>query len=263
MYGKQIDNIRAEEKVDHKNSETEKTIFHQILNSDLDPRERTSTRLIEEARTLIGAGTVTTAHTLTVASFHLLDNPEVLQKLLTELKSAFPDPSMPPSLPELERLPYLSAVVNEALRFTGPEHRFQRIAPDRALHFNEWVIPAGTPVSMTAMMMHRNASIFPSPQAFIPERWIGNRAGSTGSDQAPKRLDRYLAPFGKGTRACLGMNLALAEVYMTLANVFRRFEMELYETTRERDIDIQYDFVNGLPSLDSLGVRVMVKAVKA
>lgn len=263
MYGDQIERIRQEEKVEYKASEIESTIFHQILHSDLDPRERTQSRLVEEARLVIGAGTVTTANNLKVISFHLVNNASILQKLLAELVTAFPEPAKPPTLPELERLPYLSAIVNEGLRLAGSSHRFQRVAPDRALYYNGHVIPAGTPVSMTTTLTHHNPSIFPSPQAFIPERWLDNSAGPTGSDNAPKRLDRYLVPFSKGTRACLGMNLALAELYMTLASVFRRFEMELWETTWERDIETKYDFITPSPSLESVGVRVMVKAVRA
>lgn len=110
--------------------------------------------------------------------------------------------------------------MNEGLRLTGASHRFQRVALDRALHYNEHVIPAGTPVSMPTMLTHHNTSIFPSPQAFVHERWLDNSARSTGSDNAPKRLDGYLVPFSKGTRAGMGLNLALAELYMALASGF-------------------------------------------
>ncbi|KAA6414183.1 MAG: P450 monooxygenase [Lasallia pustulata] len=245
---RQIDNIRVEEKVSDKS--TENTIFHKILRSDLDPQERTTVRLVEEARTLIGAGTITTANALKVASYHLLANPRALQLLTAELKTAIPDPAHPPSLPQLEQLPYLSAVINEGLRFSSLAHRMQRIAPDRPLLFHEWVIPPGTPLSMTSFLVHHDASVFPSPDAFMPERWLG---------RSEKRLDRYLVPFSKGTRACLGMNLALAEIYVALANVFRRFELELWETEWERDVRVTHDFVNPFPSMESPGVRVLVK----
>ncbi len=53
-------------------------------------------------------------------------------------------------------------------------------------------------------------------------------------------------------------SLAYAELYLVTATVFRRFDYELYETTR-RDMDLAHDF--GVPhaALDSKGVRVIVK----
>ena len=59
-------------------------------------------------------------------------------------------------------------------------------------------------------------------------------------------------------RSC---SLALAELYIILACLFRRFDIELYDTTRERDIDMKSDFLVGETSPESLGVRV--KAVSA
>ena len=53
-------------------------------------------------------------------------------------------------------------------------------------------------------------------------------------------------------------SLATAELYLTLAAVFRQFDMELYETTRE-DVDIVHGFFASSPRLDSKGVRVLVK----
>jgi cytochrome P450 len=99
-------------------------------------------------------------------------------------------------------------------------------------------------------MMHENPRIFPEPHEFRPDRWLQGRS--------KERLDRYLAPFSKGTRSCIGINLAHAELYLTLAAVFREFDLELYETTRE-DVDIAHDAFSAAPRLDSKGVRVLVK----
>lgn len=55
-------------------------------------------------------------------------------------------------------------------------------------------------------------------------------------------------------------SLAIAELYITLATITRRFEMENYETTVD-DIKIVRDFFVGVPKLDSLGVRAVVTGV--
>ena len=109
-------------------------------------------------------------------------------------------------------------------------------APDR-----DWVIPPGTPVSMTSALIHHDESIFPESYDFQPERWIGNPG-----------LDRYLVSFSKGSRSCVGINLAYAEMYLWLAGVFRRYgspevrfktdegALELFETDRS-DVEMWAD----------------------
>ena len=101
---------------------------------------------------------------------------------------------------------------------------------------------------MTSMIQHADPSKFPDPQKFDPERW------TKGSE----RLEKYLVNFSKGTRQCLGMNLANAELYLTLATVFRRFNIELYETTA-RDAEIAHDFFIPHAHADSKGVRIVFK----
>ena len=50
---------------------------------------------------------------MAVSCFHVLNTPSIYKQLYEELMNAFPDPNMQPTLPELEKLPYLTAVVQE------------------------------------------------------------------------------------------------------------------------------------------------------
>lgn len=93
---------------------SQRTIFHEMLNSKLPPHELTLDRLHHEAASILGGGIDTTKTALTVASFFIIRNPEVHQRLRQELLEAIPDPSAKPrKLAELEALPYLNAVVQE------------------------------------------------------------------------------------------------------------------------------------------------------
>ncbi|TVY80571.1 Cyrochrome P450 monooxygenase [Lachnellula suecica] len=227
----------------------DKNIFQSLLDSSLPAEEKTVERLRQEAQLVVGAGSDTVANVLTVTTFHLLANAEKLAKLVQELEKAMLDPKTPAKLGDVENLPYLSAVVQEGLRLAyGLCTRLQRISPDEDLQFREWSIPAGTPVGMTSVLMHHDESIYPNSYDFIPERWIDN----------PK-LDRYLVTFSKGSRMCIGMNLARAEIYLTLATIFRRYKVELFDTIRERDIDLKYDHFLPYPSKESRGVRAIFK----
>ena len=157
------------------------------------------------------------------------------------------DPDRKACLADFEHMPYLTSVMLEGLRLSyGVSTRLQRIAPDRRLQFNEWSIPAGTPVGMTSVFMHHNERIFPDSYTFLPERWMDS--------EQRKMLETYLVSFTKGSRQCVGMNLARAEMLLAMAKIYRDVEFELYETTRE-DVTLAHELFLPFPKRGSKGVR--------
>ncbi|KAL5325161.1 hypothetical protein ACEPPN_006284 [Leptodophora sp. 'Broadleaf-Isolate-01'] len=229
-----------------------RTVFHTLIDSNLPAEEISKDRMAQEAQVIIGAGADTTAHALSTITFHLLNSPEKLKKLTKELAEAFVDLDTSLKLTAVEKLPYLSAVIQEGLRLSyGLSTRLARIAPNEALQYKEYSIPAGTPVGMTSVMMHHNETIFPDSYTFTPERWM--------DPGAAKKLERYMVTFTRGSRQCIGMNLAKAELFLTIATVFRRYELELFDTIRERDIDLAYDGFLPQPSPEAKGFRVVFK----
>ncbi|KAA8642815.1 cytochrome P450 [Aspergillus tanneri] len=242
-------------------------VLHGLLNSGLPPSEKSISRLRQETRVLVLAGQDSTASTLSAITFQLLSNPEKLSKLKEELAAAIPDPESFPPCSQIETLPYLTAVIKEGLRLhPGAVLRMQRVSPEKPLIYRDtkrcitWTIPPGTPVSMTSLLIHKNSEIFPNPEAFQPERWLANQ-----------RLDRYMLAFSKGTRMCLGVNLAYQELYIFLAGIFRRYDLyresekntgptlALYETVRETDVDAVAEMVVAAPALGSKGTQIIVR----
>lgn len=107
---------------------------------------------------------------------------------------------------------------------------------------------------MDAYHIHMNEEIFPDPNKFDPERWLGNPKGPNGLHP----LSFYMVSFSRGARNCLGMNLAWMELYVGLATIFRRHDFKLFETTRD-DVDFKIDLVRPMPQRESTGVRVTVQ----
>lgn len=176
------------------------SIFNALVDPALPPEERTIGRLTEEGMIVLGAGAETTANTLTLGTFHLLKNPATLQKLRNELvTTVMPHANSRPAWTELERLPYLTAVVNETLRLAvGGSWRMPRIPTQETLICHGYEIPPGTPLIMSSWFVHMNPDIFPNPEVFDPERWIA------GSERG-EHLSRYITNFAKGSRNCLGI----------------------------------------------------------
>ncbi|KAE8441145.1 hypothetical protein EG329_005828 [Mollisiaceae sp. DMI_Dod_QoI] len=259
--GANIESIRKSGKLSDTDHDT---IFHHLLKSDLPPSEKTTHRLTDEGITVVGAGSHTVAWTLSVACYEILASPTIFKNIKAEFSTIKTDEaSLAVFLAQLEKLPYLTAVIKEALRLAyGVSLRIPRTAPDTVLNYKGWEIPPGTAVAMTTVLLHQDSNIFPQPLEFKPERWLNDKERS---------LDRYLTSFSAGSRVCLGMNLAWAELYLTLWGLFSAFGgegvrgegdkaiLELYETDRS-DVQIRKDFFFPTVKESSKGVRVVVKS---
>lgn len=68
--------------------------------------------------------------------------------------------------------------------------------------------------------------------------------------------DALADPWKSRMTNLLWFSLAYAELYIIIACVFRRFDLELYDTERHRDLDIVRDCAIGETSVESRGVRV-------
>ncbi|KAF2027534.1 cytochrome P450 [Setomelanomma holmii] len=219
------------------------TIFAELLKSDLEVLEKEPQRLADEAAAVVGAGTETTSWALSVMTYHLLTKPELLAKLTKELRNVIDDPQHLPAWPVLEALPYLGAVIQEGLRLSyGVSSRTARIPTEENLLYRgewnkkpvEYAVPKGYAVGMSAVITHHDERAFPNSYAFIPERWLGE------NNQRRKDVERSMLAFSKGSRSCLGMNLALCELHLCLAGLVLRVlpHMRLHDTTEE---DLAYD----------------------
>ncbi|KAJ5108558.1 benzoate 4-monooxygenase cytochrome P450 [Penicillium angulare] len=228
-----------------------RTIFHELLSSKLPPQELEAERIRDEAFSLMTAGSGTTNETLRIISITIYETTNKSKRLHEELEAAIPDINQPPSLTALQNLPYLTAVIKEGLRMSDPvAHRINRQFPDTPFDYHGTFIPANAVVGMSAIITHHNEDLFPQPYTFRPERWLGLDG---------QRLDRFLVTFNKGTRACLGINLAQAELTIILAAVFRQFDFDVSQVKRERDIDVSRSFIQGAQAPDSVGILVKVK----
>ncbi|KAI1375659.1 cytochrome P450 [Hypoxylon crocopeplum] len=248
------------------------TVFGELLTSGLPEQGKSLGRLSDEAASVLTAGTETTSFTLAVLTYHVLSRPEILAKLTAEVASAVHDPNHLPPWAALERLPYLSAVIQEGLRLSyGTTARSARIAPDEDLVYRgswnppgrsekgaaaaavEYVIPRGFAVGMSTPLLHHDEAIFPDSYAFVPERWLDDNM------KRKKELDRYLMSFSRGPRVCVGMHLATCELYLAVAALTLRVfpHMRLFETT-EDDVKWDHDMIVPLIRDDRKGVRVVV-----
>jgi len=169
--------------------------------------------LIDELFALLIGGHETSAITLAWTLERLLRQPETLARLRGELDEAFGDG--PVTARGVERLRYLPAVIDEALRLFPVATSIPRRLTSE-LEVGGYRLAAGTRVFPAPAVLHFRDDLWDDPSAFRPERFLGDRPSPF----------HYL-PFGGGSRACLGRPFALVEMRLVLAELVRRVDFEL------------------------------------
>ncbi|RDW57227.1 hypothetical protein BP5796_12677 [Coleophoma crateriformis] len=226
------------------------TIFHALL----DEQSVIKGKKKEDLETMTGVGALiyvaaveTTAHAMTTITYSVAKDVKILKRLQQELDEAFPNPLEEMSLTKLEALPFLTAVIYEGLRLSyGVASRLPRIVPQSGFEFDKYFLPPGVQVGMSAYTVHTDEAIFPDPFTFNPDRWIGR----------VKQLEKYLVSFSKGSRQCIGMNLAFCEIYVTLGMLFRRYDVTVHETD-DADMKVTADYFNAWSNKDARKLQII------
>ncbi|KAF9457911.1 cytochrome P450 [Collybia nuda] len=229
----QVDKFLASE-AELENADHE-TVYHHLIRPKSEKNHETPSRasLFDEALVLLQAGSDTVGHTCIIGTFHALRDNHIHMKLSNELQEAWPNKEARISLSTLERLPYLTAFIKESLRVShGVITPLARVVP-KDTTIAGYPVPAGTIVSTGSTFMHNEPGVFLDPLKFNPERWLA---------EDTRDLDNHFVPFSRGPRMCIGFNLAWCELYLIFANIFRKLDMEIFETT-EKDFDYKEIFV--------------------
>lgn len=211
---------------------------HDILQWLIDHKDRdgnllSPTRLEQEAKAPIFAGSDTTSGNLRAMILYVYSHPRVHGRLLAEIAAAEADGRL--SFPtarfdEIARhVPYLAAVRKEALRMMpvagGP---FFRAVPHRGATVEGHSLPGGTEVGITHWAIARDPAFWgPDVDVFRPERW------EEDADEERKRLrDLGDVFFSRAGRLCTGRNVATMEIYKVFVALMRRFEVQIVRPDR-------------------------------
>ncbi|KAK2589590.1 hypothetical protein QQS21_012733 [Conoideocrella luteorostrata] len=154
------------------------------------------------------AGSDTTATAIRATLLHIITNPRVLNKLLSEIESA--DPGWPViSDAAARRMPYLQAVVKEGLRIWPPVVGLMaKEVPQGGDTFKGVFLPEGTRIGYCAWGIFRKKEVWgQDADEFKPERWMD--ASPTKRKEMDETLDLV---FGYGRWQCLGRNVAQMEL---------------------------------------------------
>ncbi|CAK5273560.1 unnamed protein product [Mycena citricolor] len=210
--------------------------------------------VISECMGHMVAGTDTASISLSYFLWELTRRQDILHKLHAEIDSVMPDPSVVPDLKVLNGMEYLNAFIKEGLRVYGAvPSLLERVVPSStSKHFlgpegfdlMGYALPPGTIVATQAWSMHRDSAVFPSPETFLPERWLPRRDADADRDaERLARMSAQMMAFGTGSRICGGQNLAYIIMRVVLVTVLRNFDVEAAPGTDEKTMDMRDSFV--------------------
>ncbi len=155
----------------------------------------------DELLTLLAAGHETTASTLGWAFERIIRHPDLLAALVEEADNGGHELRQATIL-EVQRA---RTVIDFAAR---------RVYPP-TYQLGEWVIPQGDSLIVSIASIHDDPSVFPDPERFDPQRYIGNKPSAFA-----------WIPFGGGTRRCVGAAFANMEMDVVLRTVLCHFTIE-------------------------------------
>ncbi|KAK3343689.1 benzoate 4-monooxygenase cytochrome P450 [Lasiosphaeria hispida] len=188
-----------------------------LQRQEVEETEFSNVFIAAQLSDVVIAGTDTTATALDSANYFLMKSPEAMQKLRDEIRGRFKryEDITPATTADL---PYLNAVIEEGLRLFSPvAWPPSRIVPPGGDTVDGHFLPGGTWVSTGYYAAPHSASNFKDPYEFHPERWLSNNPTDN--------LDAS-QPFGVGTRACIGKQLALTEIRLIMAKLHYKYDIE-------------------------------------
>lgn len=138
------------------------------------------------------AGTETSSTTMEWAMSLLLNHPQAMKKVVTEIEAKVGfDHLLDES--DLEKLTYLQNVINETFRLYPPAPLLLPHESSSDCTVCGYDVPQSTMLIVNLWTMHRDPKLWVDAERFIPERFE--------DEEGP----RYkLIPFGVGRRACPG-----------------------------------------------------------
>ncbi|KFX94972.1 hypothetical protein V490_04061 [Pseudogymnoascus sp. VKM F-3557] len=218
--------------------EPHRDILARLLEvSEKDPSKLTFEEIIALTTTNLIAGSDSTAIGLRAILYFLCRTPKSYKRLQAEVDGAFDTGALttPVKYADGSKLPYLNAVVTEALRaHAATGFVLEREVPEGGVTIAGEYIPAGTIVGINSWVMHANKSVYgEDAESFRPERWLDEENEGEAFEERLREMKRCNMAFGAGPRVCIGRNISMMEIIKFIPALVRMYDFRLAEPEKE------------------------------
>ncbi|GFF26424.1 hypothetical protein IFM58399_01412 [Aspergillus lentulus] len=200
-----------------------------------DANHMTPAEVASEATNLIIAGPGSTAAALTAVIFYMgTKEGQTWQERIRDQGRASHSNDLGPSSPELQ------AVIKETLRLTAPfPTAFPRVirpGAEMAIPSLAAPLPVGTMVSANTFVLGRSRELWGNDAGeWEPRRWLG-------SEQHRREMETKFVAFSKGSRSCIGRELALLVLAQAVIGIIQQWRFRSRgELQGKSFLEMQYD----------------------
>ncbi|XP_010941086.1 cytochrome P450 89A2 [Elaeis guineensis] len=202
-------------------------------------RKLSESEMVNLCSEFMNAGTDTTATALQWIMANLVKHQAIQGKLAEEIKRVVGSEAEVIKEEDLQKMPYLKAVIMEGLRRHPPGHFLLPHTVTGDMTLNGYLIPTGADVNVMLAEIGRDEKVWEEPLEFKPERFLAGGPGE-GVDMTGSREIKMM-PFGVGRRMCPGLGLAMLHLEFFVANLVREFEWKAVEG-EEVDLSEKLEF---------------------
>ncbi|KAI3818387.1 hypothetical protein L1987_12193 [Smallanthus sonchifolius] len=194
----------------------------------------TQTEMVSMCSKFLVGGTEATSNALQWIMANLVKHPCIQSKLYDEIVAVVgpPPPPSPPGVDHelelviteenLQKIPYLKAVILEGLRRHPPGHIVLPHRVTEEVELQGYKIPKGATINFMVAEMGWDPEVWDDPMEFKPERFLMNDGSGVGFDVGGSKGIKMM-PFGAGRRICPGADLALLHLEYFVANLIWYF----------------------------------------
>ena len=172
----------------------------------------------------LDGGTDTTSTALQWIMANIVKYPHIQRKLFEEINGVVGEGKEKVEEEDLQKMPYLKAVVLEGLRRHPPGHFVLPHSVTQDITFEGYVIPKYASLNFTVSEMNWNPKIWEDPMKFKPERFLNSKGNGDEVFDITGSREIKMMPFGAGRRICPGYGLAMLHLEYFLANLVWSFE---------------------------------------
>ncbi|CAJ2672104.1 unnamed protein product [Trifolium pratense] len=192
------------------------------------------------------AGTDTTSTTIEWVMANLVKHKHIQQRLVEEIEDVVGDKEETKVREEdLEKLPYLKALILEGLRRHPPSHYAIPHAVTEDVILNGYFVPKNGTVNFMVADIGLDPTVWKDPMVFKPERFLRDETSSSNILEAydiSGKKEIKMMPFGAGRRICPAYKLAMLHLEYFVANLVLNFEWKTLLSTENVDLSEKQEF---------------------
>lgn len=206
-----LDRLIAQAKADPALEERADVLAMMVQSTHLDGTPMENAEIRDQLVTMLAAGHETTAHQLSWAVERITRHPDLLARLVAEVDAGGPAPLRNATILELQRA---RPVIMFASRYTMEPYEI-----------GGYRVPRGVYLVAAAALTHFDPELFPDPDRFDPDRFLGVRP------------DTYAwIPFGGGIRRCIGATFTHMEMDVVLRVLLEQVTLSPSSAPDERAV---------------------------